>query len=120
MSLLLLFNPTPVVPPVNPQGAFTTAQVQSVEALKPVLYSVENKEGVPVMYFIDTTKVNLKSVQQALGVFQDSTVTYNSTTVTYSSATELYGGMDREQSVAPSIIYSIDQAIPVVYDIKKT
>lgn len=114
MSLILLFLPHASTP-ANTQ-TLGPAVVYAVEMSKPSIYDVSTMS--PELHTLDLSTPSMFSAQEVLGVFEDSTVTYSSATVEYSSATETYGGMDRVQPVQ-SILYSIDNTTPVIYDITK-
>ena len=90
MSLLLLFNPSPVIN----QQALSPVVMQAIETIKPVLILV----------------------QSATGQFTTSTIEYSSATNTYNSG--LYGGMDQPYPTAP-VLYSIDSIRPTVDTISK-
>jgi hypothetical protein len=145
MSLILLFLPHDSTP-VHTQSAFTPGVVQEVSIARPTLMSVQEATGVfetstttyssttdtynsglyggavpeqpkgSLLYNIDTLSPTLFSVEEATGVFNDTSDTYNSTTETYNSGT--YGGASFVLTKSATLL-SIDQATPKVYSIEK-
>lgn len=69
-----------------------------------------------VLYAIEITKPTLLFVQDVVGNFTTSTITYSSATNTYNDG--LYGGSEATKPVMISLT-SIDAATPTVYSIDR-